>query len=263
MTTTETEKLVSCLCVTRGKPQKLRRAIRCFVAQRHPRKELVLVYESDDEATESTVLEFSRLFSGLIKPVKVCVKPKLTLGDLRNIAVEAASGEFICQWDDDDWYHNERIVLQLGAIHASMHPACLLTNWIVFDELDRNAYFSQFRLWEGSLLCRRDLISGSIKYPSAIKHEDTIVTGMLVSRGYVFPLVEPGLYIYTVHKKNTWEREHFEGIFSRSQALNAEISKQIGDILDEKIEIEVASELLRDRHLLEQLNYFPRVATRS
>lgn len=259
--TTEAEPLVSCLCITRGKPQKLRRAIRCFAAQRHPHRELIVVYEDDDPATESVVFESSSRLGDCIKPVRVGAHPKLTLGELRNIAVEAARGEYICQWDDDDWYHNERIVRQLLAIRNSARNACLLTNWLVFDELERKAYFSQFRLWEGSLFCRRDIVTPEVRYPSAIKHEDTVFTGLLVSRGHVFPLVDPSLYIYTVHKTNTWQREHFERIFSRSQLLGPAVSQQIEEILDEKHEIAVASTMLLDRRLLEQLNYFPRVST--
>lgn len=57
--TTATPPLVSCLCVTRHKPQKLRRAVACFIAQSYPNKELVIVYETDDRATMTLLEEYA------------------------------------------------------------------------------------------------------------------------------------------------------------------------------------------------------------
>ena len=47
--------LISCICVTREKPSLLKRAIDCFLAQTYPNKELVILYEDDDYATEELV----------------------------------------------------------------------------------------------------------------------------------------------------------------------------------------------------------------
>src|SRR5436305_1073460 len=38
-----------------------------------------------------------------------------TVGDLRNLALEHATGDFIVNWDDDDWHHPRRIEVQMQA----------------------------------------------------------------------------------------------------------------------------------------------------
>ncbi|MDR3522126.1 MAG: glycosyltransferase family A protein [Acidocella sp.] len=50
----------------------------------------------------------------------------LNLGQLRNIAREAASGEVTCQWDDDDLYHPLRLSTQLRALMEGAYEATVL-----------------------------------------------------------------------------------------------------------------------------------------
>jgi glycosyltransferase involved in cell wall biosynthesis len=241
--------------VTRNKPAKLARAVRCFTQQQYMNKELVLVYEDDDDGTHELVI------SGGLDPhsraIRVPASPKLTLGALRNLAIREARGEYFCQWDDDDWYHEDRVGRQVEAVIGSRREACLLTNWLIFDEVERRAYFSHFRLWEGSILCRRDVALNEVRYPSIARNEDNVFTTELITRGYVFPLTVAGLYIYTAHAGNTWPRAHFQRIFSRSKVLGAELSSLVEDILLEKYSVPDASALLRSERLLAQLNYFP------
>lgn len=248
--------LVSCLCVTRFKPEKLQRAVDCFLAQRYPNKELVLVYEDDDLATQALADSLAREHGDLILVVRVSANPKLKLGDLRNISIDQARGEYFCQWDDDDWYHNERIGRQLEAAQANHRDACLLTNWIIFDEVERQAYFSFVRLWEGSVLCKSDVLSSTLRYPAAAKFEDTVFTRLLVARGSVFPLVAASLYIYTAHGTNTWSREHFRTMFSLSQKLDVETTALIADILAGKYSVDEASAILSTETMLRKLIYF-------
>lgn len=248
--------LISCLCVTRGKPAMLRRVIDCFFAQRYPAKELVLVYESDDDATHAFVQGLDVGPDDRVVQLRVDANPKRTLGELRNLAVNAASGEYFCQWDDDDWYHVERLRVQYDALVASHRQACMLTNWIMYDERESQAYFSHFRLWEGSVLCRKKVFGGALQYPEEPRSEDTHFTNNLVSRGYVYPLVSAGLYVYTVHGTNTWNREHFESLFEIAQKLSPETSHLVGAILAGSYSMEEASALLRSERVLAELSYF-------
>jgi len=251
------EPLVSCLCVTRGKPDKLRRAIDCFLAQTYECRQLVIVFEDDDFPTRRVVKEVESRFPRHVVSMEVPARPKLTLGQLRNVAVSLADGEYFCQWDDDDWYHDQRVANQLAAARSSGRPACLLTNWLIFDEIKRQAYFSHFRLWEGTILCRRDVLDEQLRYPSLPRAEDYLFTNLLVERGHVFPLAAAGMYIYTVHTKNTWSRDHFETMFSCSQRLSSEATMLIEDILNGRYSVADASRLLRSGRVLNQLSYFP------
>ena len=108
--------LISCICVTYRKPALLERAIRCFESQTYPNKELVILYEDHDEPTVTYIT--GHTFSPGIRCICTPGNPKKTLGELRNIANNAAKGEFLCQWDDDDWYHPSRLTFR-ARVHVS------------------------------------------------------------------------------------------------------------------------------------------------
>jgi hypothetical protein len=245
--------LISCLCVTRGKPTLLRRAIECFIGQSYNSKELVVVYENDDQETMELV---ESLNSNAIKCVQANSKPKMTLGELRNISVYESRGELICQWDDDDWYHCRRLEMQINCLKTSFKPACVLVNWIMFDQTEEEAYFSSTQIWEGSLLCRKDILHGDLKYDSLIMGEDTALISKMLERKYLFPLVMPTLYVYVYHGNNTWKRDHFRSLFDDSQKLSKSASQLIADILHGKYTHSMASQLLSDATILEEVDYF-------
>ena len=254
--------LVSCLCVTRNKPALLRRAIECFDAQNYTNRELVVIYEDDDVPT-AQALDEAAAANRSIRVVEVPCAPRLTLGQLRNLSVDAARGEFFCQWDDDDWYHAERISRQVDAAISNGQDACLLTNWIMFDEISRQAYFSHFRLWEGSLLCRKKVWADGLVYPSLSRNEDNVFVDQLMWRGCAYPLVMAGLYIYTTHHNNTWPRKHFEEVFARSQKLSPDATHLVEGILGGGMSHTEASAALRQEWFLRGLNYFATPAARA
>ncbi|HET6256502.1 MAG TPA: glycosyltransferase family A protein [Puia sp.] len=249
----EAAPLISCLCVTRGKPKLLSRAIECFMGQSYSRKEMVLVYEDDDPETKKIA---SGLNCDAIRCIEVNAKPKLTLGELRNLAIHESRGELFCQWDDDDWYHSQRLEMQMGCIKTSYKPACVLVNWIIFDQLREEAYCSNTRAWEGSLLCRKDIINKDLKYDSLVKGEDTGFISKMLERKYLFPLIMPTLYIYVYHGNNTWNGDHFSFIFNISQKLPKSVGLLIADILRGKYAHSMASKLLSGATIMKEFDYF-------
>jgi glycosyltransferase involved in cell wall biosynthesis len=56
-----------------------------------------------------------------------------TLGHKRNEACEAANGEIILHWDDDDWYAPDRVRLQVEALLASGAELCGLDRVLFYD----------------------------------------------------------------------------------------------------------------------------------
>ena len=77
-------------------------ALKCYVSQHWPDKELVVI---DDGAVK---------VEGLVKQlvpdaVYIYLAEKQTIGAKRNLACEAARGEVICHFDDDDWSAAGRI----------------------------------------------------------------------------------------------------------------------------------------------------------
>ncbi len=232
--------LISCLCVTRGRKKLLERAVQSFRDQTYPNKELVVVYESDDEVTGD-------FLNGLCDDgiIKAEASPELTLGELRNMSVKKCGGEYFCQWDDDDWSHPERLSFQMDVIRKSGMPASILMHWLVFDDMRKRAYVSTRRPWEGSLLCKKSLIGEGLRYDARRRRgEDTPLVAGLFRSGLVFPVIMPKLYIYVYHGDNVWTREHWESIFSASIMLSDEASLKIRDILEGKYIGEEASYVL-------------------
>lgn len=195
--------LISCVCVTRNRPKLLARAIACFLRQTYPARELVVVFENDDVATPSVLQAFA---SPAIRSFCVPAIPKQSLGSLRNTGISFAQGALLAQWDDDDWYSPERLMQQAATLQSQSARACVLSRWIMADMIERRAYASAPRAWEGSLLVRRDSVP---TYPDLARGEDTPVVQRLIEQGGLVGLDRPDLYIYTVHDNNTWDRSHW------------------------------------------------------
>jgi len=202
--------LVSCLMVTRGKLFPSRHAITCFQRQTYPNRELVVVV--DDPACE-LIAHISSLNDNKIRLVRLSADRKM-LGELRNISVAEARGEYVCQWDDDDLYDPERIQTQLGALLASGAAACLLRRWTIWWPEARKLAISGGRLWEGSIIALKSILPG---YPAWRRGEDTAMVDELVQRCRVLSLDAPELYTYIHHGNNTFGRQHFVAIYNFSK----------------------------------------------
>lgn len=222
--------LISCLCVTRNEPAMLNRAITCFINQTYNAKQLIIVYEASNLLTEQFLSGFS--LNENIVPVKVDTLPvKLSLGELRNISIEKAEGEYVCQWDDDDWYHPDRLSVQMKHLLSAEKQGCILSRWLIFDFLNKTAYLSHSRLWEGSVLCKKELLK-KYTYAKVSKGEDTgVIRSLYAMEQLVIMNSYPELYIYTYHGKNTWERSHFDQICQCSTKLPDSVSSSIWSIL--------------------------------
>lgn len=245
--------LISCLCVTRNKVHLIRRSIDCFRSQTYPNKQLIIVYEDND----NEIREFlSEIRDESIKVFEFPANPKLTLGDLRNHSIKLSDGEYFCQWDADDWYHNRRLELQMESLSKMHKDVCFLTYWIIFDNLTKKAYLSRKRIWEGSMLCKKERLSSSnIFYPSISKLEDFKFVEKLLEHNSIYPVDMPHLYIYVYHGDNTWDYNHFEQNFKAGKQFSEPASRLINEILDGKYSNAEASELMESSAILRQIVY--------
>src|SRR5581483_6186815 len=87
--------LVTCIMPTADRRHFVAHAIRHFLAQGHPRRELVIVDDGADSVADlvpaDTRIRYLRLSA------------RATVGKKRNLACAAAAGEIIVHFDDDDW----------------------------------------------------------------------------------------------------------------------------------------------------------------
>ena len=198
----------------------LQKAIEQFQAQSYPNKQMIIIYQETDNVTCLFLDKYN-----LPNNVKCfCVPksfPNQTLGDLRNISLNLADGEYVCQWDDDDCYHKDRLKSQYEFIINEKVEACVLEQWIVYDCNTRKAYLSNKRFWEGSLLCKTDIARKFI-YPSLEKGEDSSLISFLLDKKMIKLMPNNyHLYIYKYHGKNTWDATHFEQIFKMSEEIKS------------------------------------------
>jgi glycosyltransferase involved in cell wall biosynthesis len=207
---TEARPLVSCLMVTRGKIFPSRFAVACFQHQTYENRELIIVV---DDSSCGLLSYVGRLKDDRIRVVEVSAGTR-TLGELRNISVASARGEYVCQWDDDDLYAPERIQTQLAALLSARAAACVLRRWTLWWPETNRLAISGVRLWEGSILALRRVMP---PYPALRRGEDTEMMKSLRQRERVLSLEAPSLYVYIYHGGNTFGEQHFFNIYNLSR----------------------------------------------
>ncbi len=94
--------LVSCIMPTYNRQNFIPVAVKCYLSQDWPDKQLVVI----DDGSETV--------GGLVKQlvpdvVYIYLAQKQTIGTKRNLACEASGGQIICHFDDDDWSAASRV----------------------------------------------------------------------------------------------------------------------------------------------------------
>jgi glycosyltransferase involved in cell wall biosynthesis len=192
--------------VTADRRALCRRSIRCFQRQTYPNRELVVV----DDGEEDLGPVLSDVPARQVRYVKLEKKPENVLGRLRNIALEHASGTFLAQWDDDDWYHAERLEKQVATLQQG-YDACSLYGALMHIDAPtyvRHPYIGYLGDGvPGSIVHRRD---AAIRYPEMRRAEDTVYLNAWLEKRYtMLPGQEAHLFIRCFHGDNTWEKKHF------------------------------------------------------
>lgn len=223
--------LISCICITNNRPELLQKAINCFKSQNYLNKELVVSFPNTDTSTKK-LLNRSQNNDVRIFPIER--EEEESLGNARNQAIKKCHGDYVCIWDDDDWYHPSRISYQYNSIQnkGEGYQASILSRILLFDTTKKEAYYSFPYTWEGTILCRKVILLQN-QYTNSNKGEDSHVIRFLSSKKQLLRLEEaPFLYIYIYHGKNTWEYRHFEFFLSRSELLKGEDKDQVIGYLD-------------------------------
>ena len=216
------EALVSCLCVTRNRVPLLRRSVACFLEQSYEPRELLIQYEADDLATARYVATLS---DSRVRGVEIPASPRLTLGERRNLAIEAARGRYIAQWDDDDWHGPTRLAEQIAALGDSAKHGCVLWRVVLYDATTGKAYLSEGRPCEGSLVAERDKVP---RFADLGRGEDEHAIRKMIQADQLAALDRPLLDVYVYHGGNTSGRTHFKKrLFAHAELLGAEDTKKI------------------------------------
>jgi glycosyltransferase involved in cell wall biosynthesis len=215
---------VSCLMITRDRLGLARLAMRCFADQTFGRRELVVVSEGDPwyrralrRCAEELEIEHLTL---------VEADPGTPLGGLRNLSIDAAGGEVLCQWDDDDLSHPDRLASQLEGMLRDDAGASFLTDHIQYLEREQLAFWidwtlggrltDELQLFPGTVMMYKD---SDFRYPVdgpyAQRGEDSVLVSHLFHTRTVSRLPGMGhLYLYRYHGANTFDEAHHRQITS-------------------------------------------------
>lgn len=223
--------LISCICITKDRPELLQKAINCFKSQNYMNKELVISFPKNDTSTKKIIAQEQHT---TLKILSIERDEDVSLGEARNQAIKKSNGEYVCTWDDDDWYHPSRISYQYNSIQnkGEGYQASILTRILLYDETNEEAYYSFNYAWEGTILCRKVILLQN-QYSHSNLGEDSHVIRFLSSRKQLLLLDQaPFLYIYIHHGKNTWNYERFKFFMSNSERLKGEEKEQILNYLN-------------------------------
>lgn len=213
---------ISALMVTRPERRVLMSAaIEAWLAQTHPNRELVIVVDQGPAAERAAAVASIEAFGRNDIRYTFPDRP-LTLGALRNFSVSSATGEVICQWDDDDVHHPDRLAAQLSAMNEARSDACLLEDVLLWRQRSDTIYWTNWKATPtgghpATLMCRR---SAMPRYPesgpSADRHEDVALLELLRAAHDVHCLAgAPHLYVYVGHGANASGDEHIDMLVER------------------------------------------------
>jgi glycosyltransferase involved in cell wall biosynthesis len=199
----------------------LRRSIAAYAAQTYPDRELIVLVDAGATVRQSAIRAHVDALGR--NDVRVQIAPgAMTLGALRNLSWRCANGELVCQWDDDDMHHPQRVERQVEALDAQQAQALCLQQAMHFAIADRalhclNFHGTPWRSLAATLLCRRD---AAVSYPeageSSRRGEDTALIEQLQAAGGFCTLPDaPYLYVYLQHGVNTSPPSHHRMLVDR------------------------------------------------
>ena len=117
--------LVSCIMPTYNRRKFIPYAIDYFLRQDYNNKELIIIDDGADMVKDLVPCHEQIRYYQLDK--------KITLGAKLNLACNYAQGEIIANWDDDDWYADNRLSYQVQALRSANIDVCGINKLFYYD----------------------------------------------------------------------------------------------------------------------------------
>lgn len=233
--------MITCVTITQpGRSRLLAEAVADFSAQTFADRELLIVHDGDPAFARDVLAIVNAQPASAARAIRViaaAAEPKLSLGELRNIASNAATGDWLCQWDDDDRFHPERLAVQWQATQAQGAAFCFLVDQLHWFEASSELFWEDWQsetyplnFAQGSMLARRELLP---RYPTLARGEDTPLCWQ-IARGAengdykIARLRGAGwCYLYRHHGGNAWDEAHHRSIASVRTMSPARLTAQL------------------------------------
>ncbi len=195
----ETGPLVSCLMPTANRRRFAPHAIASFLAQDYANAELVILDDGEDSIADLAPDD---------PRVRYLRAPRhRALGEKRNAVCEAARGDILLHWDDDDWYAPHRVRLQVDALLANRARVCGLDRVLFLDAAAAAAWEYAYPpggapwAYGATLAYRRDYWREH-PFPNLTVGEDNAFTAAAAA-GELLALNDNRIFVGLVHPANT------------------------------------------------------------
>lgn len=219
--------LVSCLCVTENRHEFIPWLLWCYDRQDFPHRELVIVDSSDPPLSlpERPDIRVLRAESGA------------ALGYKRNLALQAARGDLLAWFDDDDWQHPARLSALIEKLGLPTTPPETThvgpaRGWFVdlFGEGATEYHGPGLALFNGSLFVGRN-VRGRPFADELRSAEDTCWLRSLGhgQRSLAYSQGLPPLFFWLCHDHNTSNPRTARGFERRLDELREAVGAGWGD----------------------------------
>lgn len=250
---------VSCLTVTNDRFELLKKSVQCYINQTYPNKELIILSQAKDNRL---IIEW---LNDLDRNDIIFVEAPsdICLGEMRNTSIELSHGDVICQWDDDDLYHPDRVMYQYQLLtSSSCNSGSCYTNFLKYFKQDNKMYWCDWK-GEGDI---RKFLCGSIMFYKKYYHvydgyfypeegsqchveEDLNVLNKLNKHGGIACCEKGNHYIYVYHGKNTYGRDH------HNLTLDVSGGKFVMDQKDLIFRQEILTQTISDIGIKEEIDF--------
>lgn len=209
--------MISCLMVTQqGRERHVSNSIRCFAEQTLQNNQLVVTHDGDSRFHNSLLVLAKSYPDQSIRIVRQ--ESASTLEMLRKLGIECAEHEIVCQWNDDDLYHPERLQRQYELMEEQSADFCFMTDqlhlfseskFMFWDDWSKEPYPSN--LIENTVMGSKDMLNECIEATSTGQEG---AADALLKRGSSIAALSglAWLYIYVYHGENTKPENHHKRV---------------------------------------------------
>lgn len=194
----DTKTLVSCIMPTYNRRAFVPHAIRYFLRQNYPYKELIIIDDGTDTVAD--------LIPDVPSIHYYQLPQKITLGAKLNMACEYSKGNIIANWNDDDWYASRRLQYQVNALYNEGVELCGINQLLYYDMCNKKAfqyfYPANQRVWlAGSSLCYTKELWVSKRYAEINIGEDGLFVWSIATSS-IMTLSDSTISVHMIHKAN-------------------------------------------------------------
>lgn len=189
--------LVSCIMPTYNRCDLIRVALQSYSLQDWPDKELVVIDDGSDSVGDLVK-------DWVPNAVYISIAEKQIIGTKRNLACEAARGELICHFDDDDWSAAGRIRDQVTRLLDSRKQMTGYHSITYWDGVRAYRYVSPIPQYAiGATMCYRKSFWDTHRFPAKSYAEDNPLVYKACDEGQLITVDAGQLMVVRSHASST------------------------------------------------------------